>query len=343
MPSAKRNTQRSKHGWKDVQSKTRIKKRTKLALIVLGLILGLLLLSWIIRTGQQLFGTNKNYTWDQDYNINLLIRAKDFALVSYHPKESSIVIVNIPEDTFLDVPYGFGSWQLRSVYGLGESQKGIGGNKLLTDTLTNFLAVPIDGYLDFSASNQNLVANIMDQWKSNPLSGLSLLSGVDTNLTAWELFKLTLSLNSVRFDKVKEINLNKLGILDKDTLLDGTQVLTSDFVKLDSALIGLVDPAIVSERKSIAVLNATDYPQLAQKWARLITNLGGNVIITANAGLNLKKTQVIGEDSKTFKRLQQVFGFACQKDPKCDKVNPENLDSQRAQITVLLGEDFAGK
>ncbi|MDP3758738.1 MAG: hypothetical protein Q8Q86_03390, partial [Candidatus Daviesbacteria bacterium] len=151
MPTRKKSRSRSNQGWKDVQSKLKRSRKTKLALGVVGLLAGLLILSWAIRFTQSLFtpwktqaNIKRNYIWDAQFNINLLFRSKNISVVSLNPKQERIVIVNIPDETFLDVPHGFGSWQLRAVYGLG-------GDSLLKDTVTNFLAIPIDGYLDFTA------------------------------------------------------------------------------------------------------------------------------------------------------------------------------------------------
>ena len=160
------------------------------------------------------------------------------------------------------------------------------------------------------------------------------MSSLKTDLTLLELLRLKIGLSSVRFDKVKELDLDKLSVLDKESLPDGTSVYTADPIRLDSILSDLADPVIISEHKTIAVLNATNQPQLAGKWARLITNLGGNVIITANAGEKLRKTKVQGLQSATLRRLKQIFGSG-------DKISSqdENTISSRAQINLLLGED----
>src|SRR3989344_4735371 len=183
---AKGSLSRSNRGWKDAQSRIKISRRNKLALFVLGLVVGLLLLSWGIKFTQSLFNswniqTNipRKYHWNGEFNLNLLIRTDKISLLSYNPKESKVAIVNIPDETFLEVPFGFGSWQLRSVYELGESQKEGGGYKLLEDTLTNFLAVPIDGLLDLSALRPNKsAAEVVDILRKNPFSGGNLLSSL---------------------------------------------------------------------------------------------------------------------------------------------------------------------
>jgi len=323
---------RKKSAWKEIQSRTKIKKRTKLALGVLALIAGLLIASWAIRFTQSLFSP---YIWNGQFNINLLVRNPRIFLLSYNPKEEKITILNIPDELFLDVPFGFGKWQLRSIYELGQSQKQIGGDRLLADTLTNFLAIPIDGFLDFSAlQDQKSATEVVEFLRKNPFSGLNFLSALKTDLTIWELLRLKLGMGRVRFDKVKELNLDKLSVLDRENLPDGTPVYTTDPVKLDSVLSDFADPAITFEHKTIAVLNTTGQPQLAQKVARLITNLGGNVIITTNASQKLQKTLIQGEQSLTLRRLKQIFRLS-------DKINSsdENIISSRAQINVLLGED----
>ena len=71
------------------------------------------------------------------------------------------------------------------------------------------------------------------------------------------------------------------------------------------------------------------------KAARIITNLGGNVIIVSNGQTNLKNTKVTGVKSKTLDRLKQIFEISGKIDP-----NMEELTSSRADINVFLGEDY---
>ncbi|MBU1000518.1 LCP family protein [Patescibacteria group bacterium] len=357
-----------KKGWKSIQSKAKQNRRTKLALFVLTLVAGILIVSWVIQFTERLFNPlgienqHRNYVWTGEFNINLLIKTSSIALFTYNPKEEKITIIKIPDELFLDVPFGFGKWQLRAVYELGQTQKEIGGGSLLKDTLTSFFAVPIDGFLDFSSlqtvslsgssgqdKSQGVPSKsafeIVEILKENPFSGLNLLSFLKTDLTTLELLRLKISLSNVRFDKVKELDLNDLGVLERKNLSDNTQVLITDPIKLDSILSDLVDPVIVSEHKTIAVFNATDKIQMAGKWARLITNLGGNVIITNNAKEKLEKTKVLGEESLTLKRIRQVFGdLDCQNNPKCDTISSsEGATSSRAQINLFIGEDYLNK
>lgn len=313
--------------WKVVQSKKSKFKKTKLALSVLALVVALILLSQVVRLSQTLFSpwksdtkSERQYNWNGEFNINLLVRGTSISLVSYNPKQGKITIINIPDETYLDVPNGFGKWQLRSIYNLG-------GYRLLRISLTDFFGIPIDGFVE---TNQ-----LRDLLQKNPISALGLLPGLKTDLTLWELLRLKMSLVSVRFDKIRELNLESLNVGDKVSLLDNSQVFVADSAKLDSVLSDLKDPNLVSEGKTIAIFNATDHPQLAQKATRLISNLGGHVIIVSNAKGRLKTTLVTGEKSATLTRLQQIFDTNVNISPE-----DENLESSRAEINLFLGEDY---
>lgn len=341
-----------KKSWKFVQSKQRQNKRTKVALLVLVLVVGVLITSRVTQMAQSLFrplgavNGERSYVWNGEFNINLLVKATRVSLISYNPKEEKITIIEVPDELFLDVPYGFGKWQLRAIYELGQSQKEIGGNRLLKDTLSLFFAVPIDGFLDFTLQPTKTTLEVVEILRKNSFSGLNLLSFLKTDLTLWEILRLKMSLSGVRFDKVKELDLMRLGVWEKENLPDGTEVLTADPVKLDSVLSDFADPVIVSEHKTIAVFNATERAALAGQWARVINNLGGNVIITSNAKQKLDKTKIAGEKSLTLKRIRQILGsLDCQNNPKCDIINTldEEVNSSRAQINLILGEDYLKK
>lgn len=329
-------------GWKSIQTKKKVKEKTKLGLLVLGLIILSLLFAQIFSFTKTLFSPwkqqqaqKRNYTWDSQFNINLLFRSKRVSFISYNPTEQKISIVDIPDETYLEVSHGFGNWQLGSVFELG-------GDKLLKDTLIALLGQPIDGFLDFSGKFKNKsAAEIIDQIRRNPVGSINILPNLKTDLTLLELIRLNFAFSSVRFDKITQINLLEAGSLTEGHLLDGTPVLIPDLDKIDTALINLADPKIKNDHKFITIFNGTNTPLFAQKWARLITNMGGNVITTTNAGVKIDKTIVVGETSDTLKRLQQVFNFKC-KIEDCLKIQKtdEDLSKSRGQINVKLSSDL---
>ena len=337
---------RSSNGWKDVQYRSKAKKRVRLALIALGLIVSLLILGQLVNFTQTLFSPwqvnseGKKYLWDGQFNINILLRSNPPAVFSYNPKDQKITLIKIPAETYLEVNRGFGSWQVRAIYELGQSSK-IGGNVLLKESLASFLGVPIDGYLEPTGVLETRQAEqILVLMRQSPFNIFFLLTNLKTDLSLWELIRLKLALWGVRFDKVKILDPIKLNILDQQQLADGSLALWADPLKIDSMMSDFADPNIKDEHLSIAVFNATNYPALAQKAKRLITNMGGNVIIIGNAVQRADKTKVLGKPSNTLKRLIQIFGCS-----NCDKIDIQDLglDSSRSEVNLLLGEDFYQK
>lgn len=312
--------------WKVAQTKRQKIKRTKLALIILGIFLGILILAQIFKFTQTLFSPwqiknpiPRGYSWGGQFNINIVVKDDKVSLLSFSPKNQTVTILEIPDNTFLETAHGFGKWQIRSIYDLG-------GHQLLKDSLSQFFGLPIDGFLE---------GVFLDSIKKNPILNLTSLPGIKTDLTLVELIRLKLGLSGVRFDKIYMIDLEKSGALSPEKLADGTAVLIADPAKLDSEVTDLVDPNLKSEHKTLAIFNSTNHPQLAQKAARLITNVGGDVIIIANSQSKLEKTQIFGEESKTLDRLKQIFGISGRIDPESEDQVPS-----RAQINLFLGEDF---
>ncbi len=351
MPIVRQAHHKKKNGWKDVQSKRQIARKTKLASVALIIVLLFLVLSQAVKFTQTLFSpwktpSAKSYLWNGDFNLNFLIRSRGVAFVSFNPKDQKIIIVNIPSSTFVETAQGFGKWQLASIYDLGETGK-LGGDTLLNLSLTNFFGLPIDGILDFSGKYATLSASeLVDEIRKTPVSIVGLLSNLKTDLTPYELMRLNLSLSGVRFDKKTEINLDKIGVLEQSKLADGSPVYILDDQKLDAALVDAIDPQISGEHKTIAVFNSTDHPALGKRGSRLITNLGGDVIIVTNSETKLSKTLIYGEKSKTLERLKQAFGIDDKQSlPFSDeklKIDPKLKDQilTRAQINVFLGEDY---
>ncbi len=325
-------------GWKSVQSKKKLKQKTKLAFIVLGLVIILLLLSQAFKFYKTLNSawkapTTKNYNWNREFNINLLIRAKNLSFLSYNPSQGKINLVDIPDQTFVEAAHSFGKWQARALFDLG-------GDSLLKDTMADFFGQPVDAILEASGNLKNKSAReIVDILRQDLFASFKILPDLKTDLTLMELIKLKLSISSVRFDKFIIVDLYERQVLQKSKLPDGTEVLVADPNKLDLALVDLADPLIKKEHKTIAILNATSKPLFAQKWARVITNIGGDVIITANAQKKLDKTIAAGEASKTLERLKQILNIKCE---DCDKIikSDEDFASSRGQINIKLAPDL---
>lgn len=323
-------------------------QKNKLALSVLAFIVIILILGQVLNLFKILSNPwkensalSRNYLLDGTFNTNIVMRNKYVSVLSFNPLAKSATLLVLPNQTYLQVAHGFGQWELRSIYDLGQSSV-LGGENLLTDSLSLNLGLFIDGYIEFGDNMKDKEpGKLLEYLQKGPFNIFDTLSKVKTDLTIWQLIKLKTALSSVRFDKIKIIDFAKNNTLDPIQLPDGTSVLSMDLTRVDSVLSGLVDPKIRSEALTISVYNATSHISLAQRAARLITNIGGNVIITGNVNFQSDKTYVFGDQavasSVTLKRLIQVFNS--------DKIFPSGFDSasSRAQINIILGEDYYRK
>ena len=323
-----------------------------LAIFVLAVLILILFFGKIFQFSKTLFSpwmekssiSERTYTWNGEFNINVVLRGENIFLLSYSPQNKSVTLIPLPKNTYIDTAFGMGQWQIGSVYNLGETSKTNGAN-LLEKTVASLFGIPVDGFIQLEGSLSNKKADqIVDTLKKGPLNIFSIISDLKSDLTLWELIKLKFALSDVKFNKVKIMDLQKLGVLSAEKLPDKTEIYSLDNARLDGVLSSLVDPVIRDESINISIFNGTDEPLLAKKGSRLLTNIGANVITTSNTNKKFKKTFVYGKKSKTLTRIAQVFNSPCQDKEECDKTWPElksETSFSRADINVILGADFA--
>lgn len=340
-------TKSAPNGWMDHHTKKVASRRVKLGLFILILVVIVLIIGKTAAFIKSLFepltpsSSQRNFTWEGQSNLNLVVLGNKISVFSFDPLNLRINIIDIPENLLLDVPPDKGKWQVRSIYGLGQSENPPSGNKLLKSSVSAFLGLPLDGYLEFGGEIKDKdPVKLLESLKSSPQSYFQTLANIRTDLTPIEMIRLSFSLPKVRFDKLKSFDLISSGSLEDVRLKDGTEVFVADPVKVDSISQKLAEESIVSERVSVAIFNATSYPGIGQRAARMVTNMGGNVISVKNSPREVKSSQVWGKDSYTKKRLSKIFILDCNNNPKCDTIGSSEVKDSRADINIILGEDF---
>lgn len=331
---------------KKFYSKRQGLRGTKLALLALGILLGILLLgkslnliSGLTKPFNPDILTKKQYSIDFKSSVNIAFKTKSVWLLNYDPIEKKVVSLKIPDDTYLELPRGFGSWRVGSVYNLGQEENPQIGSELLKESLAKLLGLPVDGFVTLQNTDSEDLGKLILSWHNNPLAILNFLSQAKTDLTPIETFRLFSSLSRVRSDKIVSLDLEQTDLTKSKLLPDLSRVLGVNIVNLDLYVREkMSDQKISQEGISIAVFNATTHPGLAQDAARIITNLGGNPIIVSNTESYSAKTLILGDKSATYKRLAQIFAPWCL-ESKCNIDDPR-IASSRAQINIILGEDY---
>lgn len=170
------------------------------------------------------------------------------------------------------------------------------------------LEIPIDGFikhnsLDLNQKINQLFINAIFNYKS-----------LKTNLTIIDLLKLAMFTRTI---PENSISVKIVG----DTSGSGLDQIVGHLVS---------DSFIEKDQQTIQITNATGVGGLGNRLARLITNMGGNVIIVATED-NLKKNSIIlyiGKKTYTIERLQKVLGYEVMK-----------TNNAISDITIVIGED----
>jgi hypothetical protein len=285
------------------------------------------------------------YSWDTRMSNNVLfVSLKNpeeplIYLVNFDPKNKQTVILHFSNQIYASLPKDYGTWRLGSVYQLGQEEHPQVGVKLLRMSISSLIGQPVDGVIILGQENDP--QKLMENWRQNPISMIQFFTQIKTDLRPLDIFKYLTALSTIRSDKIESIDLSKSSITKSQLLPDSSRVLGVDTIRFDLFIREkMADPLMLEEGQSIAIFNATEHPGLAQEAARIVTNLGGNVIIIGNTQTLIKKSLVTTEDSKTatFERLSETFAPECLK-KKC-VTNDDKITNSRAQVNVIIGEDY---
>lgn len=284
-----------------------------------------------------------------NYRVNILListdRQKslnDLVLATYSKVEGTIKFLKIPIDVFLALPSDYGWGNLKNAYLIGQTEAKQKGVDVLVRGVEVLLAAPIDGYI--SVDDPKFSFDLADLESArryafspgflikSPLVKLDMDSNVHTSLSPLSLARLVWDAKMVRFDKAKSRDLAEY---ITTATIDDQNYPILDTLQLDSYLKDvLAEPKILADLARVEVENSTTKPGLASLAARVINNLGGDVVYTGNSSDNLVKTKIIayGKKDDTASRLGEVLGA------KIEVKKPD--ESARGDIVIKVGIDF---
>lgn len=271
-----------------------------LILVILVIIVGLLFFVGF-KSAKQV----KNSSLWYFKKINLvLIGEESVSIFSLEGNDSRLMEFSFQEK--VDLPRGFGEYELGKVYRLGELEKR--GGQLTLETFQNSLNIPVMGYFyqdGFNAKNFTSPASF------KKIVNQSIKKRVKTNLHLIDLLVLYF-----RGKKLSPV------LFKKYQYNPGPD----DFFK---------DEQIRREALAVEILNGTQHPGLAQKAAVFWENLGGRVIRVADYNEQLTKNLLVvkggSNKSYSYKIIKNFFK------PDCRELSEEE---NRADMTLILGEDY---
>ncbi len=339
-----------------VRKKSTSQKKFKLGLICLIVIISFIglgkLFSFITDLKKPIdHSTSKTRSWDSKTNLNGVVISSVVQLFSVNPQEKKLIILTLPDETYMDLPFGFGKYPTRSIYGLGQNESPPMGGRLIQETLKATLGMPIDGYIYLEDGwADKSFSQAISEIEQNPFKALSFISSVQSDFSTLELYRLLMLVRQVRSDNISVLDLAQSSITKSLLLPDGTRGYGIDPSKSDLLIQDEAkDVRLADEVLSVGIINATTHPKLAEGVARIITNMGGRVTFTSTLETKLESSIVMGKDSYTKTRLAQIFSpecanvakpwFGLMQKSKC-AINDPEVESSRADVTVVLGEDY---
>ncbi|OGC55658.1 hypothetical protein A2797_01160 [candidate division WWE3 bacterium RIFCSPHIGHO2_01_FULL_48_15] len=327
MPKRYRSSRaRSHSSWRSLRLEYKLKKifrRVSLALIVVFAVFLTLGAIYIWNFFAEPFASasstfQKAGSWDGETTFNLLwLQAQDSSVLAFNPTQNSFTVVNLPVES-------------KSV---SDSEDGLQAAALEASRL---LGTPIDGYVLVGEQGLEDLRQIFPMAREIKdyfsLSSVLRLPGVwqvarehfQTSLDFAEIFRVLWYLAQVRSDKIDLVNLSP-------ELLEDTALLDRKLAPF------LRDEKLFLEHLRVQVLNGSGKPGLAFQAARLIKNLGGEVIRADNfERQDLIRGYLLLDSSGSYtaRRLSQIFGVF-------DSRPPRTGSESRADITLVLGIENA--
>jgi len=349
-----RRPKTSDTSWKSLKRRFKIKKRLRRFSLTLLVVFSVLLTLGVLyvwhyftRPFARAAGTfESGSSWTGTALLNLLwlevgeIGSEteplaNLSVIILNPTLGRFTAINLPLDYKVYLP-SQGKHPLRTIYGVGNLLDPKHGIELTAKSVSYLLGIPIDGYLLVGSEGlQQLnqlsgdIENLKDYLSIKNITLLPQAAALGhkylrTNLSLSELGRIIYFIRGVRTDKIEILILDPKDLRDQDTLDQHLSLLMKDKI-------------LAEERLKIQILNGTLKPGLASFAARLVRNMGGEVIRIGNyERQDLTKGFLVLDESGgyTARRLAHVFGVV-------DSRSPKSTTEKRADITVILGlEDY---
>ena len=178
-------------------------------------------------------------------------------------------------------------------------------NKTNPDTLAE-LGIPIDQKAETSSGFYSGAESYFAKMLSKKRS-------FETDLTIIDLIRLGFYSAGIDRDKIIE---KKFSVNDKEA-----KEAVSSLLK---------DPVVESEKVSIQIINATDTSGLGNRLAKLITNLGGSVVlVNSSKDINKNSKIIYKNNSYTAQKLSKILNI------NLEKGNVSSI----SDIIIIIGED----
>ena len=182
------------------------------------------------------------------------------------------------------------------------------------DTLSSsqagrLLEIPIDGNIESKSINLNQSANSLF------MNAVINYNKLKTKLTIVDILKLLILTKTIPESAVDTVTVGDQGGLVKDNIVGNS----------------VNDDLIEKDNQTVQIINRTNVSGLGGRLAKMIANMGGNVILVMSEDNSIKKSAItyLDKETHTVDRLQKILGYEVIREPS----------NAMADITIIIGED----
>lgn len=258
--------------------------------LMMILVLGLLKAAPVLLSGR----------FEKYDRFTVVIDGEKRALLSISTDKKGAVVIVLPNDLYISrLAHGYGAYQVSKIYEVGELDHR--GGEVFSSTLSQYLGIPVDGFIHTKRNPENLKAFFTSpEFFLNDRSNLSLIDRI----------KIIATINELRFDRIEIFNLQDRA--EKIILADGLKARSIDSLDLDHLLGGsFVEKRLEDENLRVLILNSTKTAGLGNRVARLLSNIGMNVVNVDSQDQEVDNCQVrvekTLEKSLAVRRILDIF------------------------------------
>ena len=271
------------------------------------------------------------------------------AVISIEPSQEKGNYLYLKPNFLLDIPYGYKTYPVYSIYKLGRLDKTRGGEKLIKSSIETTLGIKTDRYLLFTDKNGPELPDRKESFNKFKHDNLTIFSGfpflaglysgrVSTDMTLIERIRFFWEMRNLRIDQIKYID-PSVSVASREELLpDNSRMYSLDRDLFDNLIKNdFTDIRVRKEDYTLEVQNATGQEKIASQFSRILDHMGAHVVFkTTSKDINrniclLRFSNNTGRESYVSRILKADY--------KCQESKEGNGVSQ-ADIQVIIGEGF---
>ncbi len=269
-------------------------------------------------------------------------------VVSRLKGERTATVVSLPSTLLFDGVRGYGRYSLEALFKLGVIDH-VGGQPV-SGTLSESLAVPIDGYIGKkdesdkkSPSDERILSRISEFFCSvRCIYTFIKHSEYLTDLSFSSYIRFLLLFNGLSESDIKFIDIKEKNIVKQSEESDGLTVEVFDTKKFDAYLPNIFEErSLRKEALRVRVINTTTTAGLGDTFARKLSRFGALPVAVESAeDRELKRCELSGTNSKqslfslTAKYISEVYDCT---------INHNQSPDERVDLTVRVGAMYASR